>query len=129
MVADALSRRPGLDEHPVTFSSLSTCQPLLIQQLQDFYSTHDVSQALIIKFSRPSTNEAFSVRQGILYFKWRLFVPAETDLWPKLIAEFHGSPLGGHSGFRGTMQRLTAAFAWPYMAREVKKAVCKCPTC
>lgn len=53
MVADALSRRPGLDEHPVTFSSLSTCQPLLIQQLQDFYSTHDVGQALITKSADP----------------------------------------------------------------------------
>lgn len=72
---------------------------------------------------------AFSIHQGILYYKGKLFVPAETHIRDLLLSEFHNSPLGGHSGMKATLSRLTASFAWPQMAKDVKLFVKNCITC
>jgi hypothetical protein len=72
VVADALSR---VDSTAV-FQAFSQCQPLLLQQLQNFYATHPIGVTLMSKFqnlSSPST--VFTIKQGILYYHDRIFIP------------------------------------------------------
>ncbi|PNY06477.1 hypothetical protein L195_g002943, partial [Trifolium pratense] len=126
VVADALSRV----DHLAMFQSISQCQPLFFEQLQRFYATHPVGVTLFHKFqhlSPPST--VFSIKQGILYYRDRIFVPMETGLRPSILQEFHDSPLAGHSGVRGTIARLTSVFAWPNLTKDVKGYIKACLTC
>jgi len=45
----------------------------------------------------------------------------------QLLESFHKSALGGHSGERGTYQRLKLVFHWPTMHKQVKEYVKYCP--
>lgn len=78
IVVDALSR-PDPPLEPV-FSAFSTCQPLLLDQWREFYASHPVGRTLITKFQDSGTFPTFSVQQGILYCKNRIFIPLETNL-------------------------------------------------
>jgi hypothetical protein len=76
-----------------------------------------------------STQQHFTFQQGVLYFKGKKFIPAETALRDTLLQEFHTSPIGGHSGVTGTISRLSSAFAWPNMVKDVKQFIQKCAIC
>lgn len=128
VVADALSRRPETGESYTILAAMTSSHPSLIQQLQDFYSKHSVGQELRAKFTS-AIRSHFSIRQGILYYKDRVFILAEVNLRDSLIKEFHATPVGGHAGVKKTLYRLAAAFSWPHMARDVKLVVRQCSQC
>jgi len=118
-VVDALSRRYETSES--IYQGISFCQPLLLQQLQDFYASHEVGKLLLTKFDgNQEQHRHFSVQQGLLYFKGRLFIPSETGLRPHIIKEHHSSPVGGHSGNIGTLACVTTSFPWPNLAKDVQ---------
>lgn len=98
-------------------------QPLLFKQLLHFYSSHSMGKRLMDRFPQSEPSASFLVKNGVLYYKGRLFNPKETNLWHTLIEEFHSSPVRGHSGVKGTLHRLAAVFSWPHMAQDVKLAV------
>lgn len=74
-------------------------------------------------------HQQFSYKSGLLYFKDKLFIPKESGVIPSLLEEFHASPLGGHSGIKATLARLSANFYWPGMLADVKKYVNECSVC
>ena len=47
----------------------------------------------------------------------------------QLLATFHSSALGGHSGERATYQRIKLVFYWPQMKKDVTDYVKNCATC
>jgi transposase InsO family protein len=81
------------------------------------------------KFESPQPDSPFIFNHGVLLYKGRLFIPSEMALRPQLLQEFHTSPIGGHSGTKATLARLSTAFSWPHMAREVKTWVQECSVC
>lgn len=48
---------------------------------------------------------------------------------PTLHHEFHFSSMGGHSGIKATLARLSATFYWPRMHKDVKQFVNQCSIC
>ena len=46
-----------------------------------------------------------------------------------MVAHFHGSAIGGHSGVFGTTKRLTTYFYWKGLRKMVKHWVRKCDVC
>jgi hypothetical protein len=129
VVADALSRITS-DENPV-YTALSSCTPLLLTQLREFYQKQEVGKMLITKFTSADkdTPLPFTVQQGILYYKGRMFIPEESKLRAELLQEFHSSAVGGHSGIQGTLRRLAAVFAWPNMIKDVREYIKNCIIC
>lgn len=128
VVADALSR--VVEPAAVVFQAFFECQPLIGDQLRTFYASHPIGRALLTKFYQLGDSpHHFSIRQGILYFKDHIFVPLESGLRPVLLHEFHASAVGGHSGVRGTLLRITDAFSWPKLYKDVKTFVRECLTC
>lgn len=122
VVADALSRVVETPE--AVFTAISICQPLILDQLRTFYMSNPVGQTLLNKFQQlGDASGHFSIKQGILYFKDRIFVPLESGLRPALLQEFHASVIGGHSGIKGTLTRITGSFSWPRLAMDVKAYV------
>ncbi|GJU03261.1 ty3-gypsy retrotransposon protein [Tanacetum coccineum] len=44
-------------------------------------------------------------------------------------SEFHSSPLGGHSGVKATVKRLTTVFYWPNVGDNVSNSIKSCSIC
>lgn len=129
LVADALSRIPA-DSTTTCFSALSSPSSSLISQLQDFFLHNPEGQKLVSKVTADSTmQQNFTYKAGLIYFKDRLFVPKESNLLLPVLEEFHASPMGGHSGIKATLARISAVFYWPGMHSDVKLHVNKCTTC
>lgn len=127
VVVDALSRCPIID--PVLLS-ISSPTLSLLTQLQEFYSNHPEGRNLISKFHGDSVmQKKFGYRYALLYFGDHIFVPKDSGLISGLLAKFHSTPLGGHSGIKATLSRLSASFYWPNMFVDVKNFVNKCATC
>lgn len=83
----------------------------MLQNLPKFYTGHPTKMALLAKkidSSQPAPH--FSI-QGLIFFKGRLFIPAEFDFRTILMAEFHSSIGGGHSSVNDTFVHLTAIFS------------------
>jgi len=58
------------------YTTISMCQPTILSQLQTFYESHTVGQLLVQKLiDKNTTQTQFSLHQGVLYFKGKLFIP------------------------------------------------------
>jgi hypothetical protein len=54
----------------------------------------------------PSSYPGFRIIQGLLYFRDKLYIPADSPIKTLLLQEFHSSPIGGHIGIQKTLGRL-----------------------
>lgn len=61
-----------------------------------------------------------------LHLTW---IGQNTALQTKLIAAFHSSALGGHSGVTATYHRLKKLFVWKGMKTDVESYVKQCSVC
>lgn len=66
---------------------------------------------------------------GLIYFQHHIFVGAEPKIRAALLWEHHSSPSAGHLGVEQTFRRLTAAFYWKGMRKDVKLFVEACFVC
>jgi hypothetical protein len=86
--------------------------------------------SLLTKFHQEeSSSSHFTIKQGLLYYKDRLFIPQETGLRPIILQKLHATPIGGHSGNKGTLTRISSSFAWPNLSVDVKDFISKCEVC
>ncbi|KAL0342902.1 UNVERIFIED_CONTAM: Retrovirus-related Pol polyprotein from transposon [Sesamum angustifolium] len=126
-VADALSRLPVRSS--ASLAAFSFPQAAIFDQFR-FYTNTDVGRAFVHKFcTDPKMQQFFSERGGLLYHRNRLFIPPSSGLAAALLMEFHASPVGGHSGTKATLARLSGSFYWPSMLADVKKFVRECLVC
>ncbi|CAJ2649147.1 unnamed protein product [Trifolium pratense] len=100
-------------------------QKLLQEVAQD-----DQIQKMISELTdNPDSKPGFVVQQGILLYHGRLVIPATSPSIPLLLAEFHSTPMGGHSGFLRTYRRLAANLYWVGMQKTVRDFVRACDVC
>jgi hypothetical protein len=52
----------------------------------------------------------FSLEQGLIKYKGNIWIGQNSTLQTKLIAAFHSSPLGGHSGVAATYYKIKKHF-------------------
>lgn len=71
----------------------------------------------------------YTFRDGLLRYKNRIWVGNDTELQLQLIAAFHDSPIGGHSGFPVTYRRIVSLFKWTGMKPQIKAYVRSCMIC
>jgi hypothetical protein len=77
----------------------------------------------------PSEDDQFSLRDGLIRYKDRIWLPPEVDLISKLLDGFHTSPIGGHSGIPVILRRLKYLFYWKHIRAQVKYYVQECVVC
>jgi hypothetical protein len=58
-----------------------------------------------------------------------IWIGHNSALQTKLIASFHSSPLGGHSGVQATYNRLKHHFSWKGMKADVDSFIKQCSVC
>lgn len=71
----------------------------------------------------------FSLRDGVLRFKNRIWIGQDSALQQQLIHAVHASPVGGHSGIPVTYRRAKQIFAWSGMKQSITQFVQACSVC
>ena len=69
------------------------------------------------------------MRDGLLYFRDRLWLGGSPALQQHMLQAFHDSTMGGHSGVPVTYRRLRHLFAWPKMKEHTRQYVQSCSIC
>ncbi|MCI00250.1 transposon TF2-1 polyprotein, partial [Trifolium medium] len=119
--ADALSR--------MFMFAWSEPHSVFLDELKAKLTVDPHLKQLIDTYTHSTEPSQYTVREGLLYWKDRLMIPAEEEIVQKLLHEFHSSPIGGHAGITRTLARLKAQFYWPKMQEDVKSFVQKCLIC
>lgn len=128
--ADALSRLHD-DPTPTCFS-LATSRPFpaIWTAIRQFYQDDATSVALLNAIQhRPDTHPNHSVRDGLVLYKGKIFIPKASALQPLLISEYHTTPVGGHAGITRTYHRLSSTFYWPDMHKSIRDFIKSCTIC
>lgn len=71
-----------------------------------------IQELLTMVQQEPESYSDYTVVNGMLFFRDKLFVPSNSPLKKFLLEEFHSSPLGGHSGILKTWGRLRENVYW-----------------
>ena len=66
---------------------------------------------------------------GLLYYRTRLYIPAEEAMRQEIIAKGHDTHMSGHQGASTTHELLTRSYFWPRMEQDVKEYVKSCLVC
>jgi Integrase zinc binding domain/Integrase core domain len=119
-------------ENPDTAVFMSLTRPLCsaldslqTELLTDTHTKHIIDGIL----TEPTTWRDWTFSGGLLRYKGRLYLPATSPLIATLLADYHASLLGGHSGVQRTFQRLAIHFMWKGMHKSVKDFVQACDVC
>jgi hypothetical protein len=125
--ADALSRRP----HQTAQSfAISGVLPSWLQEIFQGYpsdaSTMDIIQQLVVD---PKSKPPYTLVNGLLRHKGCIWIGEQKVLQDKIFQAFHDSPIGGHSGFPVTYNRIHSLFKWKGMKSYIKQRVQSCLIC
>ncbi|GKA51566.1 ty3-gypsy retrotransposon protein, partial [Tanacetum coccineum] len=77
----------------------------------------------------PTDHPHHSIRDGLIFYKNRIFIPDNSVLQPIVLAEYHSSPAGGHAGMQRTLARISSTFYWPKMKDTIRDYVFQCRIC
>jgi len=102
-VAAALSR--ATHQESTELAATSVLQLLWLTDLQNAYLQDPELSELLQQLSVSSPVGHFSLNNGLIKFKERLWLGSLSDLHHKITTALHASPLGGHSGMEATYLR------------------------
>lgn len=86
---------------------MSSSQPFWIQEILNSYTTDPRAQELLTKLVVVESDDSgFTLDQGLIRYKKKIWVANNSALQTKLISAFHASAVGGHLGVKGTYHRI-----------------------
>lgn len=103
--ADALSRISPQSELQVFH--LSVTQPLWLEEIGQSYHKFEETAKL----------------------RGRILVPPDPEMQKKIVNALHASPIGGHSGYHVTYQKVKSLFVWTRMKQMIQDIVAQCQIC
>ena len=126
IVADSLSRVG----HMMALQAVSEVQPVWLQEVLNSYATDPKAQQLLAQLAIHSPDASgFSLHQNLIRHQGKVWIGDNSALQTKLIAAFHSSAIGGHSGTKATYHRLKNLFAWKGMKQDVDNFIKQCSIC
>lgn len=84
----------------------------LLEDMKTTYGNDPELQVLLQKWEHKEVNQKYTVRDGLLYFKPRLYVANNARIKAKILNLLHNRPIRSHSGYDKTMQRMRMEFFW-----------------
>jgi hypothetical protein len=112
-VVDALSRNIPMTEQELL--AISTCEPTWLEEIKAGYLQDDKTKRLLAELAVSKTAGPFSLKQGLIQFKGRIWLHPQSPFKQKILQALHASAVGGHSGFAVTYHRVKNLFAWARM--------------
>ena len=92
----------------------------------------NAAQAAITDGTLPPMKTKLSdweMRDGLVFYKGRCYVPADEQLRRNLVHQYHYSKPAGHPGKFGTLELLRRDYWWPGMYTMVSRFVAGCGIC
>lgn len=123
-MADALSRTAHADIQEL--AAVFVVQPTWLLDLQTTYSTDPKSSQLLQELTIKSPSGHYNLKDGIIYYKSRVWVGSSAEIQQKVLQVLHSGPAGGHSGAEATYHRVKQLFAWPHLKQSVHSFVSQC---
>jgi hypothetical protein len=112
-VVDSLSRHPLHSSLDSASCALSESQPKWLEDIVGSYFGDAYAQDLIVKLVvNNDVVPGFSLVNGLLRYKGRLWVRDYVELQNILLLAFHSSAVGGHSRVPITYRKIKQLFAW-----------------
>ena len=85
---------------------ISFPHPTWLEELKSSYATDaEVQGILQTLHTNFATAGKFSLQNGVLLYKGRIYLGPNCGLQPKVMSLVHDSPLGGNSGYLKTFHR------------------------
>lgn len=107
--------------------SISAIQRAWVQEVLNSYVVDPFTQSLLEELAITSPNsKGFLLSHGLIKKADKIWIGANSALQIKLIAAFHSSVIGGHSGVQATYQRVRKLFAWQGLKKSVEEFVQQC---
>ena len=122
VVADALFRK---DEEVKAFA-ISVAVPDWLDKIRGEYAKDPDTCALI---DDPNQGSRFKWRNGILWYRGRIYLSPTSWFKTKVLIESHDAPTVGHVGFFKTYYNAKQSFYWKGTYKDIQKYVAKCDTC
>jgi hypothetical protein len=150
VVADALSRRPCSlnmsikEEQPMLHQELERFglelvsqgflanlefQPTLRSQIQEAQKGNESIEGIKRRIGSGKVPGFEEDDQGVLWYKGRICVPADSELKEVIMKEAHETPYSIHPGGTKMYQDLKEQFWWHGMKREIASFISKCDIC
>lgn len=125
-VADALSRRD--EDKELQGISRPFWQDIAVveEEIQKDPVLSKISRELK---EDPNSHSQFTLEQDRLYYKGISVLSASSVWIPKLLQEFHASPIGGHSGIYRTYHRIAQSLYWIGKKGTITNYVAACQVC
>jgi len=76
--------------------------------------------------TRALRSSEWSDRDGLLYFRGRIYVPPTSDLRRRVVSLCHDTKIAGHAGRFKTLELVSRNYWWPNMSRYVGQYVSTC---
>lgn len=126
VAANALSRVA----HLLSLQTVSSVQPAWIHKVLNSYTTDSQAQQLLrrLAISCPDA-QGYSLDKGLIRHQDKIWIGSNSALQTRLIAAFHSSALGGHSGIAAAYYRLKKHFNWKGMKQDVDSFIKQCLVC
>jgi len=104
--------------------------PKWLEEVVSSYHSNERAQAMLQKLSIDSSAlPGFSLHNGLLRYKRRIWVGSDDKLQHKIMSALHASAVGGHSGVPVTFSRIRRLFAWHGMKSAFCLFVQSCTVC
>ena len=104
--------------------------PVWVHEVANSYATDSQAQSLLARLTIHSPDEhGYSLHQGLIRFKDRIWVGDNSGLQTKIITALHSSAVGGHSGQRATYQRVKRMFYRKGLKQQVETFIQQCAVC
>jgi hypothetical protein len=97
-VANALSRVSNSDTCDI--STISVIKPLWLQDIQQGYAQDDEAQQLLSELSVHSPQGSYSLQDGLIKYKGRIWLGNTPSLHSKVFNSLHSSAVGVTLGLR-----------------------------
>jgi hypothetical protein len=120
-VVDALSRTTHADIHEL--ATMSVAHPTWLQEIQTAYVSDPKSSQLLQELAIQTPYGQYSLKDGLIYYKSRIWIGNAPSLQTKILNAFPSSPVGGHSGIEATYIRIKRPFAWHNLKNFVQSFV------
>ncbi|QRV80898.1 Retrotransposable element Tf2 protein [Ceratobasidium sp. AG-Ba] len=80
----------------------------------------------------PSVRKEFrryDIKNGILEYDGKIYIPDDRDLRLEILQRFHDSPIAGHQGHARTLELISREYYWPGIKAQVNRYVDTCEIC
>lgn len=86
----------------------------------DDYAKHSSVSKLLAALAIQSPMGHFTLRDGLIRYKDRIWVEGKELVQQKICQTFHSSAIRGHSEFQVTYIKIKHLFAWPQLKQLIK---------